>query len=260
MPAMSWLTQFFRGGGGVAEPEFDAPLAPEETIAVIGDVHGSDRLLISLLNRLNGLDPAPDKLVFVGDLIDRGENSANVISVVYGLQRRLDGNAILVRGNHEQMMLDFIDAPVQAAARWLRYGGLQTLASFGIGDASETMSEARALRIRDALFEALGPTLIDWLRDAPTRFSTGNVHVVHAGADPALPLHQQAADALTWGHPDFLTRTRRDGQWVVYGHTIVDEVTATNGRIGVDTGAYATDRLSAALIAPGRFEVISVPD
>ena len=256
---MSWLTDIFRRGSTRAA-DFEAPLAPDERIAVIGDVHGSDRLLISLLNRLERLDPAPDKLVFTGDLIDRGEDSATVVSMVFGLQRRLGKDLVLVRGNHEQMMLDFLDDPARSAARWLRYGGLQTLASFGIGGATEAMSDGQAVRIRDALTEALGQTLIDWLRESRTIFSSGNVHVVHAGADPALPLHAQSADILTWGHPDFLTSARRDGQWIVHGHTIVDEVTAADGRIGVDTGAYATGRLSAALLSPGHFAVISVPD
>ena len=93
-----------------------------------------------------------------------------------------------------------------------------------------------------------------------TKYSSGNVHVVHAGADPARPLDRQSAHTLIWGHPDFLRRPRRDGQWVVYGHTIVDVVAAENGRIGVDTGAYATGRLSAALITRDGVESLSVPD
>ncbi|HCQ66068.1 MAG TPA: serine/threonine protein phosphatase [Rhodobacteraceae bacterium] len=258
---MSWLTQILGGGdGATARPAFDAVLAPSERVAVIGDVHGCDRLLLSLLNRLGALDPPPDRLIFVGDLIDRGENSASVLSIAFGLQRRLDTGVVILRGNHEQMMLNFLDAPTTMAARWLRYGGLQTLASFGIGGATETMSEAQAERVRDKLAEALGPTLIDWLWDLPTLYTTGNVHVVHAGADPALPLVEQSAHTLTWGHPDFLRRARRDGQWVVHGHTIVDAVEANDGRIGVDTGAYATGRLSAAIIEPAGLTALSVPD
>ncbi len=259
---MSWLTHIFGAGTDatpVAPPRFDAPLAPAERIVVVGDVHGSDRLLISLLNRLGALDPAPDRLIFAGDLIDRGENSASVLSLVYGVQRRLGDKVVVLRGNHEQMMLDFLEAPEPSAARWLRHGGLQTLASFGIGGATETMSPARTHRIRDALAEALGPTLIDWLWETTTLYTTGNIHVVHAAADPAAPLGRQSAHTLTWGHPDFLRRPRSDGQWVVHGHTVVDRVAATDGRIGVDTGAYATGRLSAAVIRPGGMAVISVP-
>ncbi len=260
---MSWLTQIFGAepdNGPDAPPRFDAPLAPTERLAVVGDVHGNDRLLISLLNRLGGLDPAPDRLVFVGDLVDRGENSATVLSLLFGLQRRLGKKLVVLRGNHEQMMLDFLETPTLSAGRWLRYGGLQTLASFGIGGATETMPEADAHRIRDKLAEAMGAAMLDWLWDTPSHFVSGNVHVVHAAADPAVPMRAQSIDTLTWGHPEFFRRPRRDGQWVVHGHTIVDEVVATDGRIGVDTGAFASGRLSAACIAPGEFKVISVPD
>lgn len=257
---MSWLTQILGGDATPGRPAFDAVLAPAERLAVIGDVHGCDRLLLSLLNRLGALDLPPDRLVFTGDLIDRGENSATVLSVVYGLHRRLGEGLVALRGNHEQMMLDFLDSPVDMAARWLRYGGLQTLASFGVSGATETMDKARAVLVRDKLAETLGPTLIDWLWDRPTLYSTGNVHVVHAGADPALPIDRQSAHTLVWGHPDFLRRERRDGQWIIHGHTVVDTVEARGGRIGVDTGAYATGRLSAAVIEPGAFRAISVPD
>lgn len=256
---MSWIAQILSGGTGSPGDRFDAPLAPADRIAVIGDVHGCDRLLIALLNRLGARDPAPDRLVFCGDLVDRGEHTGTVLSLVYGLQKRLGEGAVALRGNHEQMMLDFLDAPAEAGERWLRFGGLQTLASLGIGGAGETMRPASAIRVRDALARALGPAMIDWLWNMPTRLSSGNVHVVHAGANPALPLEHQSDHTLIWGHPDFERRMRRDGQWVVHGHTIADRVEPCDGRIGVDTGAYATGRLSAALIAPdGGFETLSV--
>ena len=75
--------------------------------------------------------------------------------------------------------------------------------------------------------------------------------MVHAAADPALPIGAQPAQALLWGHPDFARRVRRDGIWVAHGHTVVAEPSAGQGRIATDTGAYATGRLTAALVAPG---------
>jgi serine/threonine protein phosphatase 1 len=89
------------------------------------------------------------------------------------------------------------------------------------------------------------------MRLLPLMHETGNVTVVHAGADPAKPLDQQAHRTLTWGHPDFRTTPRRDGQWVLHGHTIVDAPSADQGRIAVDTGAYATGRLTVARVIPG---------
>ncbi len=153
-------------------------------------------------------------------------------------------------------MLAFLDDPVVHGPRWLRHGGLQTLASFGVGMVTPRPDEARIIAARDALARALGPELLAWLRALPTRFVSGNVAVVHAGADPARAIADQDDDVLIWGHPDFASRTRDDGVWVVHGHTITETVTPVSGRIAVDTGAYASGRLSAALIGPDRLEVV----
>lgn len=238
-----------------ASPPFDAALAPDERLAIIGDIHGTDGLVAALLDTIAAREPA--RLVFVGDYVDRGEHSAQVLQRLYALSKSSPDSVFLI-GNHEAMMLAFLDDPETVAKRWLRYGGLQTLASFGIGDISENPSPAQSLAARNALAKALGPDLLDWLRNLPMRFQSGNVAVVHAGADPALPIDAQNAETLLWGHPDFEARPRGDGIWVVHGHTIKASVTRDNGRIGTDTGAYANGRLSAALIGPNAFEPLSV--
>ncbi|EYD75434.1 serine/threonine protein phosphatase I [Rubellimicrobium mesophilum DSM 19309] len=230
---------------------FDAPLAPDRPLAVIGDVHGRDALLARLLGRI--AERAPEaQIVLVGDMIDRGEESAAVL-------RRVSGRADLVglRGNHEAMCLEFLDDPEAYGPRWLFNGGLQTLASFGIGGVSER-SRGEGLRAaRDRLREAMGEELIAWLRARPLWWRSGNVVVAHAGADPARPLEEQEEQALLWGHPRFGEVPRTDGLWVVHGHTILPRPIVEGGRIGVDTGAYATGRLTAALIGAGGVEFLS---
>ena len=153
-----------------------------------------------------------------------------------------EGAVTCLRGNHEQMLLDVLDRPARNGPRWLRYGGLQTLASFGLRGLPETASEAQWEDLRDRLRAALGPDLEMWLRALPTLWQSGNVAVVHAGADPALPMSAQSAEVLTWGHEAFERVPRRDGVWIVHGHTIV--------------GAYATGRLSCALVAPNQLEFL----
>lgn len=244
----------FRGPAKTA-PTFNDPLAPDERLAVIGDIHGTDGLLAAMLERIAALEPV--RLVFVGDYVDRGEDSAGVLSRLHVLSSR-DPAAVFLAGNHEAMMLAFLDDPEREARRWLRNGGLQTLASFGVGGVSEAPDAPRAVAARDALAAALGPELQAWLRGLPTRFVSGNVAVVHAGADPDVPIAGQPDATLLWGHPEFRIRPRADGVWVVHGHTITAEVGARAGRIGVDTGAYANGRLSAALIGPGNLETVSV--
>lgn len=253
---MKRLSRLFGSRQRAAAPAvFETPLAPAQTLAVVGDIHGCARLLDTLLEQLDA--HAPERLVFVGDYVDRGEESAAVLRRLHALAEDLGERAVFLKGNHEAMMLHFLDAPEDNAARWLRYGGLQTLASFGIGGLGAAPSEAQAIKVRDALARAIGPEILHWLRTMPTTFETGNVAVVHAGADPAMPIPEQAEKTLIWGHPQFRKTPRSDGVWVVHGHTIVDDVAQIAGRIGVDTGAYATGRLSAALIGDGRLEVVT---
>ena len=125
--------------GAQAAARFDAPLAPDRPLAVIGDVHGRDALLGRLLGTI--AERAPEaQVVLVGDLIDRGEQSAEVLRRVAGR-----GDLVCVRGNHEAMCLEFLDDPEAYGPRWLFNGGLQTLASFGVGGVTER-SRGDALR------------------------------------------------------------------------------------------------------------------
>lgn len=232
-----WLKRVFGRGQTRAAPM--PPIAPDTPFQAVGDIHGRADLLERLLEKL---DPAL-QTVFVGDYVDRGEESAQVLT------RLKDSDAICLKGNHEQMMLDFLDAPERRGPLWLHNGGLQTLASFGVGLAEST-PEALG-QARDALHEAMGKELRDWLRALPLDWQTGNVAVVHAGADPALPIDDQAPDTLIWGHPEFDSVQRADGIWVVHGHTIVGGPSAEDGRVSIDTGAFATGRLTAATVTAG---------
>jgi serine/threonine protein phosphatase 1 len=222
-------------------PVFDALIAPDQPLFVIGDVHGCAEQLVSLMEK----QPSDSQLVFVGDLIDRGPDSAAVLKIV---KEAYEAGAVCIAGNHEEMLLDFLDRPTERGGRWFRFGGLQTLESFKIGGLGERSDEAAMLVGRDQFEATLGPELIGWLRALPKQWHSGNIHVVHASADPAMPMNTQEGRTLIWGHPDFATTNRSDGQWVVYGHTIHDAPIAENGRIAVDTGAFATGRLTAAHI------------
>lgn len=223
-------------------PTFDAPLAPDHPFVAIGDIHGAAPLLESLLGRIEA-DYPDIPIVCVGDLVDRGEDSATVLRRVHALctgSRRV----YCLMGNHERMMLDFLDDPEKNGPRWLRYGGLQTLASFKVSyRGPQDLAHAA-----DALEAALGTGLLEWLRALPTSWQSGNVAVVHAGANPAKPMSDQSEAALLWGHPEFGKTPRTDGVWVVHGHTIVEGAVTENGLISVDTGAYASGVLTAALI------------
>ena len=196
-------------------------------------------------------------VVFVGDYVDRGEDSAGVLRRLFDLETTREKVTCLM-GNHEHFVLDFLEKPAQAGPRWLRHGGLQTLASFSVTPPSgPDVTEADWDAARDKLRSALGPDLETWIAARPALWRSGNVAVVHAGADPAQPIEAQKPGTLIWGHPDFDSTARTDGIWVVHGHTIVGEPGRFQGRVPIDTGAYATGQLTAALIDEDQVSFLS---
>lgn len=240
-----------------SKPTFDAPIAPEDAFYAVGDIHGRDDLLLRLLERLAKDAHPTARLICVGDYVDRGDNSAQVLTRLHRMQSGAGDMMTCLMGNHERMLLDFLDDPVRAGSRWQRYGGLQTLASYRLPPVTETAPERDWLANRDRLRDAMGDELIGWLSDLPLIWQSGNMAVTHAGADPTLAINAQKSRTLLWGHPRFSEMPRTDGIWIVHGHTITRDPRAEEGRIPLDTGAFATDKLTAALIEPGRVEYLT---
>ncbi|MCZ0964364.1 metallophosphoesterase [Paracoccus benzoatiresistens] len=227
----------------VSGESFPPPL-PDETICLLGDLHGRlDCLEQFLLLRQRHFPSAT--LIVLGDMIDRGPDSAGVLA---RLQDATTGGAICLKGNHEEMLLAAIANPEDNLSTWLRHGGRQAAASFGIDE--YVLEQLPAVEAAALLREQIGAATLDWLSGLPLNYRSGNVVAVHAGLDPAHPLACQAAKTMLWGHPSFAHQPRRDGLWVVYGHTIVERASKKPGKIALDTGAYATGKLSYALIDP----------
>ena len=260
---MHWLRRFLRPPqkpDAAPLPRLDAP------VCIVGDIHGRADLLEQML-ALIGTDPAL-RLIFVGDYIDRGPDSAKVLIRLHDLS--LSGRAICLMGNHERMLLDAIDRPEAAGNRWLLNGGDATLRSFAAslgstsggaesggagrlpGDTEAERMAALAMRIRAGL-----PNGVEaWLRALPLWWRDRGLAVVHAGADPALPIEHQAEASLLWGHRRF-GQPRADGLWIAHGHVVVAEPKAEAGRIALDTGAWSTGRLSAAWIEAGQLRFMT---
>lgn len=232
------------------ESPFD-PIRPEAPFWAVGDLHGRSDLLDGLLPQL---DVAP--VIFVGDLIDRGPDSRGVLERIFALCSDEGQTYSALMGNHERLLLDFLEDPSGSGRAWLRYGGLQTLESYGVALGGTFPSDTACRDGRDALVEKMGSSLIDWLTHLPLIWLSGNVHVVHAGADPSCPMPRQDPHSLIWGHRDFERVKRADGQWVLHGHVIVPEPTLKDGRVAIDTGAYATGLLTAAHVSADNVDFV----
>jgi serine/threonine protein phosphatase 1 len=244
---------------GTRGPRFDAPLVIDRPTYAVGDVHGRHDLLEELLGLIRN-DAAAEgyvrpRVVFMGDYVDRGDEAARVVGEVRGV---IEGTpeAVALRGNHEEMLLDFLREPDLNGPLWLRNGGLQTLMSYGVGGLSSTSDPAALTDAARRLAEAMGPDL-PFLHALPTHAVFGKVLFAHAGADPELPVEMQSEQALLWGAPRFRREPRWDGLWVVHGHYITEDPAPEMGRIPTDTGAYFSNRLTAARLAEGEIAYLS---
>ncbi len=230
-------------------------LKPDIPFIAVGDIHGRRDLLESLMSKV---DPAGNRqLVFLGDYIDRGPDAAGTVSSLFAMAQARPEHVICLMGNHEKMMLDFLDDPLGRGMNWLRNGGIATLESYGIYGVRQRVDPDVALAACNALETALGSDVIAWLRHLPLYWNSGNVWCVHAAMDPAMAPTAQKVDTMLWGQRHFLNTARADGTCVVHGHTIVSDPVNFNSRISIDTGAYRTNRLTAALIADSHCAFVS---
>jgi serine/threonine protein phosphatase 1 len=223
----------------------------------IGDVHGClaqlmelEHLIIADARHFDG----ERWIVMLGDYVDRGPDSAGVIDHLVAPAPQGIERFCLV-GNHETMMLDFIAAPSSGSA-WLKLGGIETLASYGIDANAIDWSDRQAA---SAVLRSMIPSEhIEFLRRIPLYLSLPNTVLVHGGVRPGIPLDEQVEEDLLWIRPPFHDAARADGLRVVHGHTPSLEPVVTPFRIGVDTGAYATGRLTAVRLEPGSHAFFSV--
>jgi serine/threonine protein phosphatase 1 len=215
----------------------------------IGDVHGRLDLLEQLLSEIErdrSERPTPKTLlVFLGDLIDRGPHSAQVIERLRTYSSD-DARTVFLLGNHEEVLLRILDGDTSLIPSWLQFGGRQCLQSYGADSrriALETDEKALEI-IRGVIPEAHVAFLNSFIDSC--RF--GDYLFVHAGIRPGVAIDDQQQSDLRWIREPFLFDDTDHGCVVVHGHTICDEVEERPNRIGVDTGAYRTGILTALVV------------
>jgi serine/threonine protein phosphatase 1 len=220
--------------------------APGERIYAIGDVHGCLHLLSELLDRIAEHDaklrPAEStSVLLLGDVVDRGPDSAGVLGFVR--ERQLAGDdLVMLLGNHEELLLRSAEGDPDMLRAWMRLGGRDTLRSFGVEEVPEG---ARTAELAQLVARAVPHRWAEWLRDLPLTARSGDYFFCHAGIRPGVPLKRQTRRDLLWIREDFMDDTRDHGAVIVHGHTIVPRVEMLANRINLDTGAYRTGVLSA---------------
>lgn len=227
-----------------SEPDFR--VAEAERVYAIGDVHGCADLLGDLLAKIRrDNDARPTRLtrlVFLGDLVDRGPDSADVIRQAMRWSHVSD-RVIVLKGNHEALMSRALTGDIIALQLWLRLGGDQTLKSWNVseelikrGPITELLRSARASITLETL---------TWLAERPISYASGSVLFVHAGIRPGIPLDHQSEDDLLNIRKPFLSCFALHPALIVHGHTITPTPQILPNRLGVDTGAYRSGRLTA---------------
>ena len=228
------------------------PQLPEGLrIYVVGDIHGRADLLAQVFSRIDAdlaQYPAARAIeVFLGDYVDRGPESRQVIDLL--MKRGQSREAVFLKGNHETFIFEFLQNPASLDA-WRQYGGFATLLSYGLmpsmkADAAEQQELAAA-------FELLLPsTHRTFLTSLKSSFTCGDFFFTHAGVKPGIPLDQQREEDLLWIREDFLLCEDDFGKFVIHGHTPVREPDIRHNRLNIDTGAFATGRLTC-LVLEGR--------
>ena len=229
-----------------------APLPDTGRLYVIGDIHGRsdllDRMVGEIANDLTARPIAASLVVTVGDYVDRGPDSRGVIERL--LRNPFPTRLIALKGNHEVLLEGFLLDP-QVADHWRRYGGLETLQSYGV-PVGDVMRGKEYLAAARALAHAVPAEHFDFLGALRTSLTVGKYCICHAGVRPGVPLDRQTEEDLLWIREPFLDSRADFGKIVVHGHTPAEQPELLPNRINVDTGAFMTGRLTcAALDADG---------
>lgn len=215
----------------------------------VGDIHGRLDLLDQLLAKIEADIAArrtsQNLVVFLGDLIDRGPQSAQVVERLRTWQPR-DATTIFLCGNHEEVLLRVLAGERNILGDWLKFGGAECLASYGLAGAGLVdQSGPQALAAIKAVIPAEHR---DFLSSFADTFRFGDYLFVHAGIRPGLSVAAQAQKDLRWIRDPFLDDMTDHGFVVVHGHTISESVDERTNRIGIDTGAYRSGVLTAMAI------------
>ncbi|MES2755197.1 MAG: metallophosphoesterase family protein [Pseudomonadota bacterium] len=230
------------------------PRVPDDVrVYAIGDVHGCDAEFAALLAQIDAdhtrRTPKRQIIILLGDLVDRGPDSAAVVTRATELLAD-DPQARAVAGNHEEMLLGACAGEAQALRLFARNGGRETALSYGIDHETYEAADFDELhRLLDAVVPAPHRAFMSAMEEAVV---IGDYAFVHAGIRPGVPIADQRGEDLRWIRGAFLNSGETHEKFIVHGHTITETVDERPNRLGIDTGAYATGRLTAVALEAER--------
>ena len=230
-----------------------------ERVYAIGDVHGEFELFCEMLEKINqdnkSLDDAQTVILLLGDMIDRGPKSRQVLELLQQFHTTSSGLVVLL-GDHEEMMLASAKGVEVAQRLWMKKGGRQTLESYGVDVAQ--FVRATPQERADQIVSAVGETTLAWLGSRPLSYRSGDYYFCHAGIRPGTELGRQRKRDLLGIGAEFLASDRDHGAMIVHGHAEVRGAEISHNRINLDTAAYRTGKLSAIGLEGSKKWLISV--
>jgi len=218
-------------------------------IYAVGDIHGRADVLAKLFALIDqDLEARPTARsieVFLGDYIDRGPHSRQVIDLL--IARRRQHVAVFLKGNHEACAYQVLSDP-SVLSDWIHIGGINTLLSYGVKTSNFDRDQQAQQAIAAAFRRALPDSHYHFLKGLALSLSCGDYFFVHAGVRPGIPLVRQSEQDLLWIRDDFLLHEEDFGKIVVHGHSPTNSPDIRLNRINIDTGAYATGRLTCLVL------------
>lgn len=266
------LKRLFQRGRTVStgEPQIDgrpAHVPRGVRVYVVGDIHGRLDLLLAM-ERLIEADIAASGrrrrciLVHLGDFVDRGFDSRKVLDHL--IAPRADGIACVhLLGNHDLWLREFAGsdpAGAEMAASWIRFGGDATLLSYGIKLDPAKPEEERLVIARELLRQRFPPEHAAFLADLDCGFGLGDYFFCHAGIRPDVALDRQNDNDLLWIREPFLSWGGACGKVVVHGHTVEEAPVVRPNRIGIDTGACWTGRLTCLVLEDAGYRFLQTSE
>lgn len=241
-------TQIVSGASSFPVLRAPATLPPGTRIYAIGDIHGRADLLRTLLGKVDAdrkRRPIERPIaVFLGDYVDRGLSSREVLDIL--LEYRTNCETVFLKGNHETLIVDFLEDP-SVLDYWRSCGGLETLLSYGLKPSFRSSAEER-MKLSQQFADAISHDHLVFLRSLERYFRCGDFLFVHAGIRPTVALTDQDEKDLLWIRNEFLEYEKPFGPFVVHGHTPVHVPDMRKNRLNIDTGAFATGRLTCVAI------------